>query len=623
MEKNSSALRKFSVLLLAASITTAFSGMSTIAAHAATVKPSKISVKSSLSMTTADPAKLSVKLYPSNAKAALTYTSSNTSIASVSKTGKITGKKLGTTYITVKTKGAKGKTLSKKVKVKVGICSSTKTSEVLKYASDKSSHTILIDARSADAYSGWALDGAKRGGHLSNAVNFSADWINADYSVKKTGTPAGENLTTKDYLNREISANKMTKSNSYIVYDTNGKDAKAVAKYLINTKGFRSVCTYNAKNLINKGNVKTSSYKNYSLYVPASLVKNISDHKVKGTALNATAKKLVGSSKNIVILHAEYNATGRYNDDWSVYYPGKTLDWSQSSYATTGHVPGALAISTDDFEPQEATDRSTSTSYRLLHTSDGQIDDAKLISLVEKYGITKDSCVIVTAPNGQSTALAAARIAVILKYLGVDNTHIMSGLLHTWTNDGYALEKTINTAKKSSFGASKALNPDVIDTTSEFEAGLKKSDFQGIDTRTKAEWDGLSSGYDYHDLAGRIAGTVFSPSGENWNSSVSRYQNPDYTMRSASEIKALWKADGVDSSKHLSFFCGSGWRASVTLWDAWVMGYNNASLYSDGWQVWSNAGLPYIDKDGKTVHYDSKTKTVVAYTDSTSTTASK
>lgn len=609
MEKNSTALRKFSVLLLAASITTAFSGMSTITAHAASVKPTKIAVKSSLSMTTADPAKLSVKVYPSKAKAALKYTSSDTSVASVSSKGKITGKKLGTTVITVKTKGAQGKTLTKKVKVKVGICSSTKTSEVLKYASDKDSHTVLIDARSADAYSGWALDGAKRGGHLSNAVNFSADWLNAKYTVNKGGFPKGENKTTTDFLNREISANKMTKSNSYIIYDTNGKDAKAVAKYLINKKGFRSVCTYNAKTLINKGNIKTSSYKNYNMYVPASVVKNISDNVVKGTALTSTSKALVGSSKNIVILHAEYASDGKYTDNG--YKADNAIDWTNSAYAK-GHVPGAIAASTDDFEPEEAMDRSTSTSYRLRHTSDGQIDDAKLISLVERYGITKDSCVIVTGAN---FTLAEARIAVILKYLGVNNTHIMSGLLNTWQNDGYALEKTINTAKTSDFGATKALNPDWIDTTDEFAAGLKTSTFQGIDTRTKAEWDGLTSGYSYHDLAGRIAGTTLSSSGVNWNSSVYNYQNPDYTIRSASEIKALWKADGIDTSKHLSFFCGSGWRASEVLWDAQVMGYTNTSLYSDGWQVWSNSGKSYINKDGNSVHYDSATKTVA--TDST------
>lgn len=613
MEKNSTALRKFSVLLLAASITTAFSGMGTITAHAATVKPTKISVKSTLSMTTADPAKLSVKVYPSKAKASLKYSSSNTSVASVSSKGKITGKKLGTATITVKTKGANGKTLSKKVKVKVGICSSTKTSEVLKYASDKDSHTVLVDARSADAYSGWALDGAKRGGHLSNAVNFSADWLNAKYTVNKGGFPKGENKTTTDFLNREISTNKMTKSKSYIIYDTNGKDAKAVAKYLINKKGFRSVCTYNAKTLINKGNIKTSSYKNYNMYVPASVVKNISDNVVKGTALTSASKALVGNSKNIVILHAEYASDGKYTDNG--YKADNAIDWSKALYATEGHVPGAIAASTDDFEPEEATDRSTSTSYRLRHTADGQIDDAKLISLVERYGITKDSCVIVTGAN---STLAEARIAVILKYLGVDNTHIMSGLLNTWQNKGYALEKTINTAKTSDFGATKALNPDWIDTTDEFAEGLKTSTFQGIDTRTKEEWDGLTSGYSYHDLAGRIAGTTLSSSGVNWNSSVYNYQNPDYTMRSASEIKALWKADGVDTSKHLSFFCGSGWRASEVLWDAQVMGYTNTSLYSDGWQVWSNSGKSYIDKDGNSVHYDSATKTVVA-----DTTASK
>ncbi|MCH3954033.1 MAG: hypothetical protein LKE44_02190 [Eubacterium sp.] len=45
-----------------------------------------------------------------------------------------------------------------------------------------------------------------------------------------------------------------------------------------------------------------------------------------------------------------------------------------------------------------------------------------------------------------------------------------------------------------------------------------------------------------------------------------------------------------------------------------LMGYTNSSLYSDGWQVWSNAGLPYIDKNGNTVHYDSAAKTVTAYT---------
>jgi 3-mercaptopyruvate sulfurtransferase SseA len=605
MERKSSLLHKTVTLLLAASITTAYSGITMLPANAAT-KPSRLSVRSSMMVTTVTPKKLKVKVYPKGSRTTVKYKSSNTSVASVSKTGKVTGKKLGSATIKVYAKGAKGKTLKKKVKVNVVVSKKTSASEVKSYASDKKSSTVLIDARSADAYSGWNVDGAKRGGHLSNAVNFSADWINADYNVNDEGLPAAENKDTRDFLNREIRTNNMTSKKKYIVYDTNGRDAKKVAKYLINKKGFRNVRIYNAKSLTSKSSTKLSSYENYKMYVPDSVVKNISDNLVNGTALNSKAKSIVGDSKNVVILHVEYNANGKYTDDG--YKADNDIDWSKSKYTTKGHVPGAIAASTDDFEPEEATDRDTSTNYRLRHTSDDQIDDAKLISLVERYGITKDSCVIVTGPD---STLAVARIAVILKYLGVDNTHIMTGLLKNWKADGYALETKANTAETSDFGADEALDPDWIDTTAEFKEGLEKDDFLGVDSRTPAEWNGLSSGYGYHDLAGRIANTVSSPCGVRWNSSVYYYENPDYTMRSADEIKAIWKKDGLDTSRHMSFFCGSGWRVSVVLWDAKVMGYDDTSIYSDGWQGWSNAGLPYIDKDGKTVHYDSTTQKVV------------
>lgn len=595
MEKNSTALRKFSVLLLAASITTAFSGMSTVTAHAATVKPTKISVKSTLSMTTADPAKLSVKVYPSKAKASLKYSSSNTSVASVSSKGTITGKKLGTATITVKTKGANGKTLSKKVKVKVGICSSTKTSEVKKYASDTNANTVLIDARSADAYSGWALDGAKRGGHLSNAVNFSANWLTCKYS-----SDSRENKSRTAALDKVITSNGMTKSKSYIVYDTNGKDAKAVATYLINKKGFRKVCTYNAKSLINKSTTKTSSYKNYKMNVPASLVKNISDHVVNGTALNSQAKSIV-NGKNIVIL--------------DVAWGDETADPNNGSGHVNGHVPGAVHVNTDEFETPAVYVPEKSEAYRSEWRL---ISDSKLIALAESKGVTKDSCVILTGCAGGGSSLgepmAVTRMAVILKYLGVDNVHVMSGGMVNWYQKGYALQKGNVTPKKVSFGATTPQNPDVIDTISEVKSELTNSKYQVIDTRTAEEWKGLSSGYSYHDLMGRIANTTWSPSGLGYSSSMYYYRNPDKTMISKDMMDAMWKKQGVDTSKHLVFFCGSGWRAAETTWDAWVLGYD-ASLYSDGWIAWSNEGNPYIDKNGNTVYYDKSTNSVV--TDST------
>ena len=46
-------------------------------------------------------------------------------------------------------------------------------------------------------------------------------------------------------------------------------------------------------------------------------------------------------------------------------------------------------------------------------------------------------------------------------------------------------------------------------------------------------------------------------------------------MRSGEAIKKMWKEDGIDyQNKHMVFFCGSGWRAAETTWEAWLMGYD-------------------------------------------------
>lgn len=177
---------------------------------------------------------------------------------------------------------------------------------------------------------------------------------------------------------------------------------------------------------------------------------------------------------------------------------------------------------------------------------------------------------------------------------------------------GYALETGINKPVKVDFGVTQPQNPDLIDTIEEAKEKLAKdTDYQLIDTRTIEEWNGTSSGYSYHDLMGRIPGTIHSPSGTGYSSSMLYYENPDRSMRSKEILEAMWKAQGIDTSKHMSFFCGSGWRAAEEVWDALVLGYEKVSLYSDGWIGWSNEGHPYVDKDGRTVFYDKTQNKVV------------
>ena len=50
--------------------------------------------------------------------------------------------------------------------------------------------TVLVDARPQESYSGWALEGAKTGGHLKNAKLFSSRWLDCYYSGNDYGSTA-------------------------------------------------------------------------------------------------------------------------------------------------------------------------------------------------------------------------------------------------------------------------------------------------------------------------------------------------------------------------------------------------------------------------------------------------
>ena len=128
---------------------------------------------------------------------------------------------------------------------------------------------------------------------------------------------------------------------------------------------------------------------------------------------------------------------------------------------------------------------------------------------------------------------------------------------------------------------------DLIDTQAELKEMLKDSNNVLVDNRSWDEYIGKISGYSYHDKKGRIPGAVYGYAGTS-ATTLEDYRNIDNTMRNAAEIKALWKDAGIDTNKHLMFMCGSGWRAAEVLTYANVMGFDNTSLYSDGWIGWSN-----------------------------------
>jgi thiosulfate/3-mercaptopyruvate sulfurtransferase len=38
----------------------------------------------------------------------------------------------------------------------------------------------------------------------------------------------------------------------------------------------------------------------------------------------------------------------------------------------------------------------------------------------------------------------------------------------------------------------------------------------------------------------------------------------------------------------IAFYCGTGWRASLAFFYAWLMGWQRISVYDGGWLEWSS-----------------------------------
>ena len=389
---------------------------------------------------------------------------------------------------------------------------------------------VIIDTRSTDAYNGWKLGDASRGGHIKGAVDFPASWLDQEVENK-------EEILSQALLSKEIAEDK-----SIVLYDDNDADALKVAEYL-KGKGYEKLYTYDVKQWAKDESLEMEKYPNYQLIVPASIVKDIIDGKKPESFENA---------KNIKIVEASWGE-------------------EETSYAN-GHVPTAFHINTDIVEPPPA--------WMLA-------SDDELAKFASDFGFTKDDTVIVTSQD----QMAAYRVAEVLRYIGVSDVRVLNGGLKAWTDAGYELETaSIQPQPASDFGAVIPANPDEIMTIEELKANLDKPGFTLVDNRTWEEYIGESSGYSYHDKAGRIPGAVFGYAGLGDATSLDHYRNIDNTMRNAAEIKALWEKSGIDMDNELAFMCGSGWRAAEVKYYADVMGLTKTSLYSDGWIGWSNAG---------------------------------
>ncbi|SEO05232.1 thiosulfate/3-mercaptopyruvate sulfurtransferase [Duganella sp. CF517] len=240
-----------------------------------------------------------------------------------------------------------------------------------------------------------------------------------------------------------------------------------------------------------------------------------------------------------------------------------------------GHIPGAAYIDSGQFECEPLWNK---------------VDDQVLLDLLLAHGVRHETTVILYGRNN----LAAARLAHLLLYAGVDDVRLLDGGFASWQAAGHACARgAVGPAGRpaaAGFGAAFPAHPEYLIGTSQARALLSTADGALVSIRSEAEFLGKVSGYSYIAARGDIPGARWGRAGADGDvNSMSAYHLADGRMKPAAEIALQWRRQGIVEGLQIGFYCGTGWRASMAFFYAWLMGWPRISVYDGGWLEWSGA----------------------------------
>ena len=253
-----------------------------------------------------------------------------------------------------------------------------------------------------------------------------------------------------------------------------------------------------------------------------------------------------------------------------VTYTG-VLDDSESY--KKGHIPGAILVGDTEVEDAEGTEEKP---YNLLTPEEVE-------SNMLSHGITKDTKVILYGGD----VSGVGRVAYAYLWAGVEDVKILNGGLNAWEKAGYELETDVNEGTKAdSFGTTVPAHPEFWVSIEDAKDRLENDDnFKLVSIRSEDEWLGKSSGYNYIERGGEPEGAVWGK-GAQTAVDVADFTNEDGTVKDLEGFKKVWEDCDFTLDNHLSFYCGTGWRATVPFLVLYENGYDDISVYDGGWYEW-------------------------------------
>lgn len=207
----------------------------------------------------------------------------------------------------------------------------------------------------------------------------------------------------------------------------------------------------------------------------------------------------------------------------------------------------------------------------------------QLSEFLKRNGITKDTKVVLYGRSASDSSVT--RVAFAMLYAGVEDVKVVDGGMQAWKAAGYDVETKVNEQKAGgdnySFGTTVPAHPEYI-LSAEDAKDKRQNDanFRLVSIRSTKEFEGEETGYGYIDYAGEPLGAVWGH-----NTDDGSYVENGKVV-GIDKVKSILAESDSSLDNELSFYCGTGWRATIPFLICYQNGVKNISVYDGGWWLW-------------------------------------
>ncbi len=202
-------------------------------------------------------------------------------------------------------------------------------------------------------------------------------------------------------------------------------------------------------------------------------------------------------------------------------------------------------------------------------------DNENFSALLSSLGITKKSLIVAYDDEGGG---CASRFVWTLHVFGHETAVILNGGLHSWANEGHALDN-VTPDKPEASGYSLKKTHHHTATRAFIQTHLHDKKVIFLDARSLAEYNGTKK---FANKAGHI------PSAVHFEWTAAMDQNNNLRRLPAEDIQTQLDALGITKDKEVVCYCQSHHRSAYSWLILKSLGYEHVLGYPGSWSEWGN-----------------------------------